>query len=111
MTNPVDLAERLSLVPEHWSPKVVARHNDYEIKVVKVKGEFVWHTHDDTDELFLVLDWTLTIHYVAATSPLMPASCSWCPEAKSIARLPMARFTRYSSSRPEWSTREAPADP
>ena len=62
MTNePVDLAEKLSLFSEHWSPKVVARLNDYEIKVVKVKGEFVWHTHEDTDELFLVIEGELTI--------------------------------------------------
>lgn len=57
----VDLTERLSQFSEHWSPKVVARLNDYEVKVVKVKGEFVWHTHEDTDELFLVIDGELTI--------------------------------------------------
>jgi mannose-6-phosphate isomerase-like protein (cupin superfamily) len=57
----VDLAEKLSLFSEHWSPKVVARLNDYEIKLVKLKGEFVWHTHQDTDELFLVIDGRLTI--------------------------------------------------
>jgi len=61
MNAPVDIAEKLSLFSEHWSPKVVARLNDYEIKVVKIKGEFVWHTHEDTDELFLVVDGTLTI--------------------------------------------------
>ena len=62
MTNsPIDLAEKLASFSEHWSPKVVARLNDYEIKVVKVAGEFVWHTHDDTDELFLVIDGELTI--------------------------------------------------
>ncbi len=59
--NPVDLGEKLSLFSEHWSPKVVAQLNDYEIKVVKVQGDFVWHTHDDTDELFLVLTGELTI--------------------------------------------------
>jgi len=58
---PIDLAEKLSSFTDHWSPKVVARLNDYEIKVVKVQGEFVWHTHDDTDELFLVVDGELTI--------------------------------------------------
>jgi len=58
---PVDLAEKLSRVAEHWSPKVVARLNDYEIKVVKLQGEFVWHRHDDTDELFLVVEGELTI--------------------------------------------------
>ena len=62
MTNrPVDLAEKLQSFSEHWSPKVVARLNDYEIKVVKIRGEFVWHSHEDTDELFLVLEGELTI--------------------------------------------------
>ena len=58
---PVDLAQKLSSFTEPWQPKVVARLNDYEIKVVKLAGEFVWHAHDDTDELFLVLDGVLTI--------------------------------------------------
>ena len=57
----VDISEKLTLFSEHWSPKVVARLNGYEIKLVKVKGEFVWHTHEDTDELFLVIEGTLTI--------------------------------------------------
>jgi mannose-6-phosphate isomerase-like protein (cupin superfamily) len=58
---PVDLTERLALFTDLWSPKVVARMNDYEVKVVKVQGEFECHTHDDTDELFLVIDGRLTI--------------------------------------------------
>ena len=60
-TEPVDLGAKLALFSEHWSPKTVAELNDYEVKVVKVKGDFVWHTHEDTDELFLVLAGTLTI--------------------------------------------------
>ncbi len=59
----VVLGERLGLVHEHWSPKVVARLNDYEVKVVKLRGEFPWHDHADTDELFLVLDGALTISF------------------------------------------------
>ncbi len=47
---------------ERWSPKVAARVDDYEIKVVKLQGDFVWHTHDDTDELFLVIGGELIIH-------------------------------------------------
>jgi len=58
---PVDLGAKLAQVHQHWSPKVVARLNDYEVKVVKVEGEFVWHNHPDTDELFLVLAGELTI--------------------------------------------------
>ncbi|MDQ6936820.1 MAG: cupin domain-containing protein [Actinomycetota bacterium] len=57
----VDLAERLTGLTEHWSPLVVARLNDYEVKVVKLYGEFSWHSHADTDELFLVIDGQLTI--------------------------------------------------
>jgi mannose-6-phosphate isomerase-like protein (cupin superfamily) len=57
----LDIAEKLSLFSEHWSPKVMARLNDYEIKVVELQGEFIWHAHDDTDELFLVIDGALTI--------------------------------------------------
>ena len=57
----VNIGDKLELFSEHWSPKVVARMNDYEIKLVKVKGEFVWHEHEDTDELFLVIDGRLTI--------------------------------------------------
>lgn len=58
---PIDLAQKFSLFTEHWSPKVVARLNDYEIKLVKLQGEFVWHSHDETDELFLVISGELTI--------------------------------------------------
>lgn len=57
----VDLAAKLALFTEHWSPKVVATLNDYEVKLVKLQGDFVWHSHPDTDELFLVIDGTLTI--------------------------------------------------
>jgi mannose-6-phosphate isomerase-like protein (cupin superfamily) len=57
----VDLAEKLSVFSEQWSPKVIARLNDYEIKVVKIQGEFTWHSHADTDELFLVISGELSI--------------------------------------------------
>ena len=57
----VDINAKLDLFSALWSPKLVARLNDYEVKLVKLKGEFVWHTHEDTDELFLVIDGQLTI--------------------------------------------------
>jgi mannose-6-phosphate isomerase-like protein (cupin superfamily) len=57
----VNLAEKLTLFDDHWSPKTVAQLNDYDVQVVKVKGEFVWHKHDDTDDFFLVLKGRLTI--------------------------------------------------
>ena len=57
----VNLAEKFALFSDQWSPKIVATMNDYEVKVVRLEGEFVWHTHADTDELFLVLGGALTI--------------------------------------------------
>src|SRR6476661_5470158 len=104
----VDIAQKLSLLSEHWSPKVVARLNDYEIKVVKVKGEFVWHTHDDTDELFMVVDGELTIQLRDGNVTLRPGQLSSSRAAWSTVRSPAARRTPCSSSRPVSSTLERP---
>ena len=51
----INLAEKLAKFSEHWSPRVVAEMNDYQFKLVKLQGEFVWHEHKDTDEVFLVI--------------------------------------------------------
>lgn len=61
MQTPVDLDERFGRFDEPWSPKLIARLNDYEIKAVRLSGEFVWHDHPETDELFLVLEGSLLI--------------------------------------------------
>ncbi len=60
---PVNLAEKLARIAEPWSPHRVAHVNDYAVKLVKLRGEFVWHRHEETDELFLVLDGSMTIRY------------------------------------------------
>jgi len=57
----VNLADKLTQFTEHWSPRTVAQLNDNDIMVVKVRGEFVWHKHDDTDDVFLVLTGRLTV--------------------------------------------------
>ena len=57
----VNLAERLSTFSEHWQPRTVGMFNGHDLMVVKVKGSFVWHKHDDTDDFFLVLKGRLTI--------------------------------------------------
>ena len=57
----VNLAAKLALIAEHWSPRTVAAVNDYDVRLVKVLGEFTRHQHADTDEFFLVLDGELTI--------------------------------------------------
>jgi len=61
MTAPIRLADKLALFSDHWSPKIVSQFNGHDVMVVKVKGEFVWHSHPDTDDFFLVLKGALTI--------------------------------------------------
>ncbi|MGS2615773.1 cupin domain-containing protein [Micromonospora sp. LZ34] len=58
---PIDLATALAGFTQLWSPRIVTRVNDYDVRIAKVAGEHVWHTHDDTDEFFLVLEGELRI--------------------------------------------------
>ena len=57
----INLAQKLAQFSEYWAPRTVAQLNDYDVMVVKVQGEFVWHAHADTDDFFLVLKGRLTI--------------------------------------------------
>ncbi len=84
----VDLERKLSLFTEFWSPKVIARVNDYDVKVVKVKGEFVWHRHEDTDELFLVLRGRLRIQMREGAVELGPGQMYVVP--KGVEHCPVA---------------------
>jgi mannose-6-phosphate isomerase-like protein (cupin superfamily) len=59
--NATNLAEKLATFSEHWQPRTIGQFNGHDLMVVKVKGEFVWHAHDDTDDFFLVLEGRLTI--------------------------------------------------
>lgn len=59
----INLADKFAMFSDHWSPKIVARMNDYDFKLVKLQGEFVWHRHPDTDEVFIVLDGEMTLHF------------------------------------------------
>jgi len=59
----VNLAQKLTLFNEHWNPKIVGELNDSYVKVVKVQGEFVWHHHEEEDELFFVLNGRLLIQF------------------------------------------------
>ena len=59
----INLARKFSLFDEQWKPKVVAEMNDYQFKVVKLEGDFVWHDHKDTDETFIVVEGKLRIEF------------------------------------------------
>lgn len=59
----INFAQKLARFSEHWSPRVIAEVNDYQFKLVKLQGEFVWHDHKDTDEVFLVLKGEMEIGF------------------------------------------------
>ncbi len=66
----INLKEKLSKFSEHWSPRIIAEMNDYQFKLVKIKGDFVWHNHDDTDEVFIVLEGEMKIQFKDKTVEL-----------------------------------------
>ena len=61
MSAAVNFADKFALIQDHWSPRVVAQMNDYQFKLARVQGEFVWHSHADTDETFIVIAGKLDI--------------------------------------------------
>ena len=66
----LNLKDKLSLFSEHWSPKVIAEMNDYQFKLVKIQGDFVWHNHTDTDEVFIVIEGEMKIEFENETVEL-----------------------------------------
>ncbi len=66
----VTLDEKFALFSDHWAPRLAARYNGNEVRLAKVEGEFHWHKHDDTDELFLVIEGELDMEFRDRTEPL-----------------------------------------
>jgi mannose-6-phosphate isomerase-like protein (cupin superfamily) len=60
---PINLRQKLGLFSDHWKPRVIAEMNDYQFKLVKFQGEFIWHDHHDTDETFIVVDGEMRIDF------------------------------------------------
>lgn len=61
MADPINLSEKFASFDDQWSPKIIARMNDYHFKLAKIRGEFVWHSHPETDEVFIVIQGSMTI--------------------------------------------------
>ena len=80
MINVVNLADKFSLIKEHWDPKIIAQLNDYHFKIAKIQGEFVWHSHPETDEVFLVVDGILTIQLRDGELHLAPGELCVIPK-------------------------------
>ncbi len=90
----VNLREKFGRFSDHWHPRIVAQINDYHVKLVKVKGEFVWHAHADQDEMFLVLEGNIVIRMrdgdvslSAGDLFVVPKGAEHCPFAEDEASL------------------------
>ena len=59
----INFSKKLNLFNEHWQPKVISEMNNYQFKIAKIKGEFIWHSHKDTDETFIVLKGEIQIDF------------------------------------------------
>lgn len=87
--NKINLAQKLATFTEHWQPRTVGQFNGHDLMVVKVKGEFVWHTHADTDDFFLVLQGRLTIQMREGDVTLGPGEMFVVP--KGVEHRPVAQ--------------------
>lgn len=61
--SPINFSAKLAKLNEHWSPRVIAELNDYQFKLVKIEGDFIWHSHPETDEAFIVIEGELLIRF------------------------------------------------
>ena len=77
---PVNFAQKFGLFTEQWQPKVIAEMNDYQFKIVRLQGDFVWHSHADTDEAFLVIKGTLRIDFRDGAVTLNPGELYVVPK-------------------------------
>ena len=85
----VNLADKLALFSDHWNPRIVGRYNGNEVRLARLKGEFVWHKHDDTDDFFLVVKGMLDIQLRDRTITLGPGQMYIVP--KGVEHRPVAR--------------------
>jgi len=60
---PINFADKFKKFDDQWSPKVIAEMNDYQLKLAKIQGKFIWHSHEDTDEVFVVLEGKMAIEF------------------------------------------------
>ena len=79
---PINFAEKFGTFGERWSPRIIAQMNDYHFKLVRIEGDFVWHAHPDTDEVFVVIDGAVTIHFRDGAVTLSPGEMFVVPRGK-----------------------------
>lgn len=113
----VNLTHKASLIEQQWSPRVVAEMNDYQFKVVRIEGEFIWHSHPETDEAFIVLEGELLIDLPHGTVSVRPGELYVVPRgiehrtgARTEAKLMMIEPRGVLNTGHEGGERTAPND-
>ena len=113
----IDLGEKCRLLPQAWQPRVVAEVNDYQFKVVRLEGDFVWHNHPETDEAFLVLEGSLRIdlpegavHLSAGQLYVVPRGVSHKPYAEKAAHVLLIEPRGVRNTGSAGGERTAPED-
>jgi mannose-6-phosphate isomerase-like protein (cupin superfamily) len=113
----INFSQKLNLFNEQWQPKVIAEMNDYQFKIVKLKGDFIWHDHKDTDETFIVLDGTLRIdfrdgavHISAGEMFVVPKGLEHKPYAENEVKLLLIEPRGVPNTGGEGGERTAPND-
>ena len=114
---PINLQQKFTLFADHWQPRVIAEMNDYQFKLVKIQGDFLWHSHRDTDETFLVLEGELRIDFrdgLVQIGPgemfIVPKGVEHKPYAEHEVKLMLIEPRGVKNTGHESSDRTAPND-
>jgi mannose-6-phosphate isomerase-like protein (cupin superfamily) len=117
MDTPINFESKFAQLPEQWSPRVVAEMNDYQFKIVRVQGDFVWHHHPDTDETFLVIDGHLrldfrdgAVHLKAGEMFVVPKGVEHKPYAATETKVLLIEPRGTANTGSEGGERTAPND-
>jgi mannose-6-phosphate isomerase-like protein (cupin superfamily) len=86
---PINIVEKLASFYDHWNPRIIGRYNGNEVRVAKVDGEFTWHSHADSDELFLVLSGDFAIEFRDGLTRIAPGEMIVVP--KGVEHRPVAK--------------------
>ncbi|MFT4021266.1 MAG: cupin domain-containing protein [Acinetobacter sp.] len=113
----INFSEKLDLISEHWQPKVIAQMNDYQFKIVKILGDFVMHTHANTDETFIVLEGELridmenkSIYLNVGEMYIVPANVAHKPYAENEVKLLLIEPCGITNTGDQCGERTAPND-
>ena len=82
MNVPINIKSKFEQFSDHWSPKIIAEMNNYHFKLVRIQGEFIWHKHDTTDEVFIVVEGSMYIEYRDNTIKLREGEMAVVPKGK-----------------------------